>query len=127
MGEREPRFLAASAAPDLPFRAKRLRAPLSAAGTTMSRIPERCEPRPNARFAFVCAVGLRSLGQPKLASRMLTTAARCHPADVAIASALLQEALQRQDRAQALDLARHLAALRPDDPRFADPAGRLGR
>lgn len=81
----------------------------------------------NARFAFVYAVALRSLGQPELASRQLRAAAMRHPADVDIASALLQEALQRQDRAQALDLARHLAALRPDDPRFADLAGRLGR
>lgn len=81
----------------------------------------------NARFAFVYAVALRSLGQPELASRVLAAAAARHPADVDIASALLQEALQRQDRPRALDLARRLAALRPDDPRFADLAARLGR
>ncbi|WP_291547946.1 tetratricopeptide repeat protein [Bosea sp. (in: a-proteobacteria)] len=81
----------------------------------------------NARFAFIYAVALRSLGQPELASRLLAAAATRHPADVDILSALLQEALQRQDRTQALDLARRLAALRPDDPRFKDLAGRLGR
>lgn len=84
----------------------------------------RAEPG-NARFAFVYGVALRSLGQPEEASRILREAALRHPADVDLATVQLQEAMQRRDRAGAAEWVRRLVALRPDDQRFRDLAGRL--
>lgn len=84
----------------------------------------RAEPG-NARFAFVYGVALRSLGQPEEASRILREAALRHPADVDLATVQLQEAMQRRDRAGEAEWVRRLLALRPDDPRFRDLAGRL--
>lgn len=67
------------------------------------------------RFVYVYAVALNSTGAPEQAVAVLRAASAHHPTDLDILSALASISRDRGDLTGAIDAARRLVALRPDD------------
>ena len=92
------------------------------------RLAQASEAEPdNPRYAFVHAVALRSARQTQQARAILEANLSRHAGHVDTAVALLQEALQTREKDRAAELAKRLAALRPDDRRFEGVLRDLGR
>jgi predicted CXXCH cytochrome family protein len=79
----------------------------------------------DARFAYVYAVALKSLGNPEQSRAVLQGALQRHPWDAALLNAALSDALQSGDAGAAAPLAKRLSSLRPDDQNLARLAAKL--
>ncbi len=71
----------------------------------------------HARYSFVYAVALDSMGRRKEAIRVLESAFEIHPTDRDILFTLLQYHKESGDRKRAQTLARRFRQFWPDDPR----------
>ncbi|HUM03513.1 MAG TPA: tetratricopeptide repeat protein [Thermoanaerobaculia bacterium] len=86
------------------------------------------ELRPDAgRYAYVWGVALYSAGQPDKAMSVLRSAWERHTGDPEILLALASYSRERGDRAAALDWARKLVQLSPDDPAARQLLAQLAR
>jgi Flp pilus assembly protein TadD len=72
-----------------------------------------------ARFRNVYAVALRDLGRPEEARTQLEEAYRRTPSDASVLRALLGTSLEAGRMEEALEQARALQRLQPDDPQLA--------
>ena len=73
----------------------------------------------NPRYAYVHALALNGTGDAAGALRVLADAHRRHPADVDLLVTLITINRDTGNRADALDYARTLSRLRPEDPEVA--------
>ncbi|WP_019400954.1 MULTISPECIES: tetratricopeptide repeat protein [unclassified Chelatococcus] len=80
----------------------------------------------SARYAYVHAVALESLGQADAARAAYMTALQRHPYDVNLLAALLQLQLRSNDRDAARSTLDHLIELRPRDAGLARLKAQLG-
>lgn len=78
------------------------------------------------RYAYVYAVALQSTGKAEQGRRVAADALARAPYDPALLTLVLQQALQRGDRAAAAPLARRLSDVQPDNPEIARLASQLG-
>lgn len=78
------------------------------------------------RYAYVYAVALQSTGKAEQGRRVVADALARAPYDPALLTLVLQQALQRGDRAAAAPLARRLSDVQPDNPEIARLASQLG-
>ncbi len=79
----------------------------------------------NARFAYVLAVALQSLGDQAQSQKVLAEALKRNPNDVDLLGLALNAALNRRDLAAASADAERLSTLRPDDQSLAGLLARL--
>jgi Flp pilus assembly protein TadD len=70
----------------------------------------------NARYSYVYAVALQSSGRLSEAIQVLEAARRRHPGDLETLSALVTFSREADRREQALEYARQLQQLVPDNP-----------
>jgi predicted CXXCH cytochrome family protein len=80
----------------------------------------------NARYAYVHAVGLHSAGKSGEALAVLRAAAKRHPYDLEILSALISMNLEAGDNKTALVYAKKAAEVLPDDQGLKDLVAKLG-
>ncbi len=78
-----------------------------------------------ARYAYVYAVALSSMGHDAQGRSVLERGLSASPSDVQLLSALLQDAMRGRDVARALPLAERLRILLPDDRSIDALLGRL--
>ncbi len=72
----------------------------------------------NARYAYVYAIALNSTGAVKESVELLEQTHRQHPTDAEVLVALLSIARDRGDFPAALQYAKELAVISPDDPQL---------
>ena len=80
-----------------------------------------------ARYAYVYAVGLNSIGRRDDAIVVLQEGLRAHPNNLAMLSAAMNFSREKGDNAAALEYAERLARLLPDDSRLGDLIRELKR
>ncbi len=81
----------------------------------------------NARYSYVYAVALHSTGRVVEAIAVLEKGLKSSPNDLDILNALVTYLVQTGDRTRALEFARRMQAIRPEDPRLRDLVRNLQR